>query len=1034
MLRTVSKKVMSILAVLLTSIFCSTVVFAQNRQVSGVVIDDSGLPVIGAGVVVVGQRTIGTTTDLDGKFVLSVPAGASLEFSCIGYDNQVVAVGTQSEINVKLASNNVIEETVVIGYGVQKKSDLTGSVASVRAEDLNNRSSSDAAAALQGKAAGVTILSSSGAPGSESNIRVRGYSSNSGNIGPLLIVDGLKVDNIQYLDPQMIENIEVLKDAASAAIYGAEAGNGVVLVTTKAGKAKDGQVFYNMQMTLNSLGKKAEVMNAAEYIQWQEEAGSFTYDDLVNIYGYDGKTDTNWADALFGTSWTKRHTVGVQGSNDKGKFYVSLSNFDNDGIVRGDKDYYKRLTAQINAEYKIKKWLSVGTNTSFEHYNTQSVGEHSEYSGSAVLGASIMDPLTPVYYENDDDITLGMKNALARGVKVYKNEEGKYYAVSKLIENDAANPLIFRDRTDNSRQGINVRGSLYANLTPIKGLVITSRFGFRLGQSYTSSYEDPYYANAKAYSDTYSVSSTTSNNYYYQWENFANYDKTFGKHNLSAMVGMSFIENKRFSNGGTISGTDPLTGYEPNFHYISFANASATKTLSGGQPSRSASLAYFGRLAWNYDGRYNLQANFRADAFDSSKLSLQNRWGYFPSFSAGWTVSNEPFFKDNVDRNVVNQIKLRASWGRNGNISVLSGYPYATTISLNSQKYQYDVTDPTYVTGSKPSGLANPDLTWETSEQIDLGLDTRFFNNRLTFAMDYYMKKTKDLLVPIKPAAEVGIGSTTINAGNVDNSGLEIELGWRDQIGDFSYSINANMATLKNKVTYLDPTVGRVKGAYFSNYELITYFEEGYPVWYMRGYNYEGVNPETGEPIFTDKDQNGVINSDDMDMVGSGIPDLTYGITINLGYKNFDFTLFGSGAAGNDIYSCVYRTEHPRINSLKYFFDNRWTPENKGASMPSVANIATNVKFWSSTANLFNGSYFKIKQIQLGYTLPQDLLKKVSISSLRVFASLDDFFTFTKYPGFDPEMASTGAANGIGFDKGSFPTSRKFVFGFNLSF
>lgn len=1034
MLRTVSKKVMSILAVLLTSIFCSTVVFAQNRQVSGVVIDDSGLPVIGAGVVVVGQRTIGTTTDLDGKFVLSVPAGASLEFSCIGYDNQVVTVGTQSEINVKLASNNVIEETVVIGYGVQKKSDLTGSVASVRAEDLNNRSSSDAAAALQGKAAGVTILSSSGAPGSESNIRVRGYSSNSGNIGPLLIVDGLKVDNIQYLDPQMIENIEVLKDAASAAIYGAEAGNGVVLVTTKAGKAKDGQVFYNMQMTLNSLGKKAEVMNAAEYIQWQEEAGSFTYDDLVNIYGYDGKTDTNWADALFGTSWTKRHTVGVQGSNDKGKFYVSLSNFDNDGIVRGDKDYYKRLTAQINAEYKIKKWLSVGTNTSFEHYNTQSVGEHSEYSGSAVLGASIMDPLTPVYYENDDDITLGMKNALARGVKVYKNEEGKYYAVSKLIENDAANPLIFRDRTDNSRQGINVRGSLYANLTPIKGLVITSRFGFRLGQSYTSSYEDPYYANAKAYSDTYSVSSTTSNNYYYQWENFANYDKTFGKHNLSAMVGMSYIENKRFSNGGTISGTDPLTGYEPNFHYISFANASATKTLSGGQPSRSASLAYFGRLAWNYDGRYNLQANFRADAFDSSKLSLQNRWGYFPSFSAGWTVSNEPFFKDNVDRNVVNQIKLRASWGRNGNISVLSGYPYATTISLNSQKYQYDVTDPTYVTGSKPSGLANPDLTWETSEQIDLGLDTRFFNNRLTFAMDYYMKKTKDLLVPIKPAAEVGIGSTTINAGNVDNSGLEIELGWRDQIGDFSYSVNANMATLKNKVTYLDPTVGRVKGAYFSNYELITYFEEGYPVWYMRGYNYEGVNPETGEPIFTDKDQNGVINSDDMDMVGSGIPDLTYGITINLGYKNFDFTLFGSGAAGNDIYSCVYRTEHPRINSLKYFFDNRWTPENKGASMPSVANIATNVKFWSSTANLFDGSYFKIKQIQLGYTLPQDLLKKVSISSLRVFASLDDFFTFTKYPGFDPEMASTGAANGIGFDKGSFPTSRKFVFGFNLSF
>ena len=621
MFRTVSKKIMGVLVILLTSIFCSTVVNAQNQQISGVVIDESGLPVIGAGVVVVGQRTVGTTTDLDGKYALSVPAGASVEFSCIGYDNQVVAVGNQS----------------VIGYGVQKKSDLTGSVASVRSDDLNNRSSSDAAAALQGKAAGVTILSSSGAPGSESNIRVRGYSSNSGNIGPLLIVDGLKVD------PQMIENIEILKDAASAAIYGAEAGNGVVLVTTKAGKSKDGQVFYNMQMTLNSLGKRAEVMNAAEYIQWQEEAGNFTYDDLVNVYGYDGKTDTNWAEALFGTSWTKRHTVGVQGSNDKGKFYVSLSNFDNDGIVRGDKDYYRRLTAQINAEYKIKKWLSVGTNTSFERYSTQSVGEHSEYSGSAVLGASIMDPVTPVYYESEDDLPVGMKNAIAAGKKVYKNEDGKYYAVSKLIENDAANPLIFRDRMDNQRQGINVRGSLYANLTPVKGLVITSRFGFRLGQSYSASYEDPYYANAKAYSDTYSVSSNTSNNYYYQWENFANYDKSFGKHNLAAMVGMSYIESRRFSNGGTITGTDPLTGYEPNFHYISFANASATKSLSGGQPSRTASLAYFGRLSWSYDSRYNLQANFRADAFDSSKLSLQNRWGYFPSFSGAWRVSEEKF-------------------------------------------------------------------------------------------------------------------------------------------------------------------------------------------------------------------------------------------------------------------------------------------------------------------------------------------------------------------------------------------------------
>ena len=1008
---------------------------AQNRAVSGTVVDGSGAPVIGASVFVVGNTGNGTVTDIDGKFSLNVPANANLSVSCIGYTTEVVAVGNQTALRIVLQEDNeFIEETVVIGYGVQKKSDLTGSVASVRSEDLQNRSTGNAALALQGKAAGVTVLNSSGAPGSGSDIRVRGYSSNSGSIGPLLIVDGLKVDNIQYLDPAMIESMEVLKDAASAAIYGAEAGNGVVLITTKQGNSKDGRVFYNMQMTLNSLGRKAEVMNAAEYIQWQEEAGNFTYQDLVDKYGYDGKTDTNWADVVFGTSWTKQHTVGVQGSNDRGNYYVTISNYDNDGIVRGKKDYYKRLSAQINAEYKIKKWLTVGTNTSLERYSSQSVGEHSEYSGSTLLGTMIMDPVTPVYYENDEDISLGMKKAIAQGIKVYRGENGKYYATSKLIENDAANPLIFRDRADSKNQGINVRGTMYANFTPLKGLVITSRFGYRLGQSYSSSYEDPYYANEKAHSETYTVSSTTSNNWYYQWENFANYNKSFGKHNLGAMVGMSYIESQRFSNGGTIQGTDPLKGYEDNFHYISYGNGTETKTLSGGTPSRSASLAYFGRLSYNYDNRYNFQANFRADAFDSSKLSLTNRWGYFPSFSAGWTISNEPFFKHRVSRDAVNLLKLRASWGRNGNISVLNNYPYAATITLNGKKYQYDTEDNTYQTGSAPSGLANPNLTWETSEQIDLGLDSRFLNNRLSFSLDYYMKKTKDLLVNIKPSAMVGINSSTVNAGKVENSGFEFELGWKDSVGDFSYSVNANLATLKNKVTYLDPTVSRIKGAYFSNFELITYFEQGYPVWYMRGYEYEGVNHETGEPIFKDINPDGKINSDDMTYVGSGIPDLTFGLTLNLAYKNFDLTVFGSGVAGNDIYSCVYRTEHVRINSLKYFYDNRWTPENKNASMPSVKNISTNVTFWSSTANLFDGSYFKIKQIQLGYSLPKNLLKKAFISDLRVFASLDDFFCFTKYPGFDPEMASTGAANSLGFDKGSFPTSRKVVFGLNLSF
>ncbi len=1009
--------------------------FAQNHPIKGTVTDANGAPIIGASVFVVGDTSTGAVTDVNGRFTLSVPSEANINVSCIGYASKVIPTEGKTDFNIVLEEDNeFLEETVVIGYGVQKKSDVTGAVASVRSEDLVNRSSENAALALQGKAAGVTVLNSSGAPGAGSDIRVRGYSSNSSNIGPLLIVDGLKVSSIQYLDPSMIESMEILKDAASAAIYGAEAGNGVVLITTKSGSSSDGQVFYNFQVTRNSLGKKAHVLNAEEYINFMTEAEQFTREDLANIYGYNGKTDTNWADVVFNPSFTYQHTIGVQGSNDRSKYFVTIANYNSDGIVVGKKDTYKRLSAQVNAEYKIKKWLTVGTNTSFEKYDTQSVGEHSEYSGSSLLGATIMDPLTPVVYENESELSAGMKDAIAKGIQVYKNADGKYYATSKLVESDAANPLMFIDRSQAKNTGINVRGTMFANFMPLKGLVYTSRFGFRLGQNYSSDYQDPYYANAKAHSETYKVSSTTSNSRYYQWENFANYTFNLAKNNFGLMAGMSFIKNETFSNGGSITGEDPLTGYADNFRYIAYGNGTETKTLSGGVPGTSTSIAYFGRLTWNYDNRYNFQANFRADAFDSSKLSKANRWGYFPSFSAGWTISNEHFFKDNVSDHSVSLLKLRASWGRNGNISVLSEYPYTASIALNGQKYQYSLTDKTFQTGSAPSGYANPDLTWETSEQMDFGLDARFLDNRLTLGADYYLKKTKDLLVPIKPVSEIGVSRVTVNAGSVENKGLEFELGWKDNIGGFRYSVNGNIATLDNKVTYLDPTVGRIPGATFSNFELITYFEEGYPVWYMRGYQYEGVDPETGKGKYKDVNNDGEVTSADLDNVGSGMPKATFGLTINLGYKNWDFTLFGNGVAGNDIYSCVYRTEHPRINSLEYFYNERWTASNHNSKFPSSKELSLDNKFWGSTANLFDGSYFKIKQIQLGYSFPRHILQKTGLANLRMFASLDDFFVFTKYPGFDPETASSGNVNSLGFDKGSYPTSRKAVFGVNLSF
>ncbi len=1031
-------KVTGILAILLT-VWGGFEASAQNRTISGKIVDTSGQPVIGAAVTVVGNSRIGAATDLDGNFSLSVPAGASISVESIGYTSQTFAIGNQSVFNIVLEEDaEMLEETVVIGYGVQRKSDLTGSVASVRETELQNRSTSDAAAALQGKAAGVQIFNDSGAPGEGASIRVRGISSNSGSgLGPLLIVDGLKVDKIDYLDPSMIESMEVLKDAASAAIYGAQAGNGVVLITTKNGaknKSKDGNIFYNYKITLAQLGHHAQVMNAAQYIDWQQQAGQQpSVEEMIKTGVWDGKTDTNWADVLYGTGITHSHTLGAQGGNDRGSYFLSINYVDEDGMARGNTDTFKRLTGQINADYKIKSWFTVGTNTSVEFRKQQKIGEHSEYAGSGagLLGTLIIDPLTPVYFTSVDDLPLGMKDALAKGVKVYGPEDhpGWYYAVSKILEGDGVNPLIYRDRNQNKEEGWQIRGTVFANLTPLKGLVFTSRLGYRVKQSYTSDFSEPYHANAKNYSTTYSITANSSQSYYYQWENFANYNVTLGgKHDIGAMAGMSYTYSDNRGVGAGLTGEDPLKGYAENFRYLSQDNGSGTKSISGGTPSQSTQISYFGRLMYTYDNRYSIQTNFRADAFDSSKLSPKNRWGYFPSVSAGWTVSNERFIKDNISRDILSFLKFRGSWGINGNIAVLSGYPYSTSISYNSRSYQFGE-DETLTLGSQPDGLANPDLTWETSVQTDIGMDLRMFNNRLTLGVDWFNKDTRDLLVSISPVAEVGVSSQTVNAGSVNNTGWEFELGWQDSIGDFHYSINGNLSTLKNRVTYLEPTVGHQKGSSFGNMKFSTWFEEGYPVWFFRGYQYAGIG-EGGKANYYAAD--GSITQDpvdaDMGYMGSALPPVTFGLTLHMDWKGIDFTLFGSGAAGHQLMPCVYRVDHMNINALTYFYNE------SGKSIPKIENMWNSKEFWSSSAVVFPGNYFKIKQIQLGYTLPKNWLKKIFVDNLRIYASMDDWFVFTKYPGFDPETASTGSTSGMGLDKGSYPNAKRLMFGVNISF
>ena len=1026
---------------------CLSIATFAQVQVRGNVTDSKGEPIPGVTVLVKGTQQ-GVITDIDGNYNISVPGSASvLVFSFVGMDTQEVVVGNRTTIGVVLTETLFgLDEIIVVGYGTMRKSDVSGAVASVSSKALQNLTTPDAAAALQGKASGVQVLTNSGAPGQGATIRVRGYSSNSDKIGPLLIVDGLQVDNIQYLDPSMIESVEILKDAASAAIYGAAAGNGVVLVTTKSGASARGtsSITYDMSYANQSLARHPQIFGAEDFIDYKRMSG-LPIDTQLEANKYDN-TDTNWFEAVFAPSWSQKHTVTFQGGNNQGNYFTSINYIHNDGIVKGDKDVYKRLSAQINADYNIKSWLQVGTNNSIEKWSTKSVPHMSQY-GSLMNSVLTIDPLTPVYYSSPDQFAPTMKQAYDEGKIILRDpDNGLYYATSKYITDDSGNPLLQRDRVDSENKGVTLRGMVYGNLKPVKGLVITSRLGYRVSQSNAHSFNTPYYATPQAKSDDYNISANANTGLYYQFENFANYNITLDQHAITVMGGMSYIENSWDNVSTSAQGPDILTGYEPNFRYIDYVKSNMVdgeeKTVKGygNLPGKSTQISYFGRLVYSFDNRYTLQANFRADAFDSSKLPADNRWGYFPSFSAGWTISNEKFFSENLNMDIFSFMRLRASWGQNGNINVLNDYRYSTTIAYNSSWYQYGVVDsgPSY--GSKPSGLANPNLRWETSEQIDLGIDLRFLRDRLAITADYYNKKTQDLLVNINPVPELGVAETTVNAGSVLNRGLELEASWRDNItNDFSYSVSANFSTLHNEVTYLDPSIPRLEGATGgvdgTNNPIRTAFEVGQPIWYFRGYQYDGVNPETGEAIIRDVNGDEVISDGDMTYIGKAIPDYTYGVNISLAYKGLDLNLFGTGVGGNDIFTVLYRADTPMRNSLKYYYDNAWTVDNKNASMPDPRAVATDWHFWGSSASMFSGAYFKIKQIQLGYTIPEEITKKALINRLRFYVSMDDFITFTKYPGVDPETATVSTApQRAGFDNGTYPQSKKITFGLNITF
>ena len=1004
---------------------------AQNLvKVTGKVIDELNSPMVGVSVIEKGTQN-GVMTDGNGKYEITAAAGSTLEFSYIGYLT-VDKTAINGTVNVNMEPDNeMLEETVVVGYGVQKKSSLTGAVTQVKSEDMQARTITNPSQALQGKTSGVQVLSSSARPGAAPSIRIRGVGSNYSS-DPLYVVDGRIASDISGIDPNDIESMEVLKDGASAAIYGAQAGNGVILVTTKKGKG-NGKITYDYQFSSQSISNVPKMMNAEEYVAYYSEAGTISLEKFYN--NWDFETNTDWTKTAFENSAMHRHNLTFSAGDMNKSIYVSGSYLNNDGIVTGSKDFYERLTGMVNASWKIKPWLEIGTNNQVEYYKSSSVAEGSEY-GSYMLAVLTLDPLTKPYYSVDNlPAHMATLYAETNHAPLLTDGKGNVYGISAFNTGENVNPLIMRDRSDSDNRGFNLNGSTYLNFNPIKGLTITSRLGYRLYSSESYSVGHDYYVHAQAKQNFLSVSVGANTGSYVQWENFLNYNKQIRQHNLGIMLGTSYSASRSYGVSGSKQGSDTDLGFkkdDPLFWYLGYASTNAEDSVSGGEPSFSRKNSYFGRLNYDYAGKYLFQVSLRADAADSSVLPLNTRWGYFPAVSAGWVISNEKFMMDT--KSWLSHLKLRASWGQNGSTSSLGGWSYAKVIKSNGSLATGNTNGNSfeYIDAYKPSATGNNDLKWETAEQTNIGIDTRFFNNRLSFTADWFMKSTKDLIIyGATPSLLMGNSSSPINAGNITNRGLEFELGWQDNIGEFSYGIRGNISTLKNEVTKMHESMTSMDGATFHTYGAITRFEVGKPAWYFYGYEYTGIDPTNGEPMFKDQDGDGEITEEgDKVMIGKGMADLTYGITLTAGYKGFDLIVFGTGSYGNDIYSCFNRSDYV-LNKLSYFTEDRWTPKNTDATMPK-AGAAGMANYYVSSASVFDGSYFKIKQIQLGYTFPQKWMKTIKIENLRIYASLDDFFTFTSYPGFDPEV--TGVGTSLGVDKGSYPTSKKVVAGVTLTF
>lgn len=1030
--------------------FVSLSAFAQSKITVTGTISSGGETLIGAGVIEKGTKN-GTVSNIDGHFTLTVDKNAELQISSLGYEPLAIKVGNRTTLHIELKeSANLLNEVVAVGYGVQQKKLITGATVQVKGDDISKLNTVSAIGALQSQTPGVNIVKSNGKPGEGFKVTVRGLGT-VGNSNPLYIIDGVPGGDISLLSPSDIETVDVLKDAASAAIYGARAANGVILVTTKQGKKGKASIQYDGYLGWQNIAKKTEVLDAKQYLSVMEKAGYDRNYFLANIpndiiTGIDNGTftGTNWLDEMtLENAPMQSHAINIVSGTDLSTFssgfsYTSQSPFI--GLkVSEVNSKYERYTARMNSEHNIIKvkdftLLQFGQTLTMAYVNRSGLGMGTgNIYWNDVRNALTGNPLLPVY-----------------------DADGNYYKPLAGLDYESTNPIAEMDylRSRVNSKNYSARGSLYFIVQPIKNLKFKSNFGFAYNGWSSREYVPVYWLNTVNLADIDKVSQGSGNGFQWSWDNTATYDfKVSDDHKFTALLGTAI---EKWGMGEDINGSNRDSQFSSfDFAYLSNVKTYSNALLYGAPWGEGGLVSFFGRVNYDYKGKYMGSVVMRADG--SSAFARGHRWGYFPSFSAGWNVAEESFFAPL--RKYVDQFKLRGSWGQNGNCNIPT-FRYLNSIAFgstgNSAIYYFGTDKSDMTVGSYPDIIGNENLKWETSQQLDLGFDARFLRSRLGVSFDWYNKTTVDWLVQPIALGIWGTGAPYINGGDVSNKGVEIALSWDDKIGDFSYGVKGNLTHNKNEVLSIRNSYGYINGTSDLLTPNTTYLyraEVGYPIGYFRGYKTNGIfqnqaeidnylnadgekimpSAKPGDVIFVDMNESGAIDDGDKTMIGNPHPDITYGVSVNLGYKGVDLSITGYGVAGNQIARSYRNWTNKIFQNYTTEILDAWSGEGTSNKIPTISGSSIN-RGYVSDLYIENGDYFRITNITLGYDL-KELMKSLPISQLRIYGTVQNPFTFTKYTGMDPEVGYNGGDSwASGIDLGYYPSARTFMIGCNIKF